>query len=109
MYHNQGRNVNMNEITVYLTWDEPMADMAMDLLNGMGIHARIVAEMTRSIYPFTMDGLGELQIVVPEEESNRAIELLNVRFSEEGIVEDFSEDEFSRDDYGESGEEKENE
>ena len=95
----------MKETTVYRTWDEPMADMAVDLLRGAEINARILTDMTRSVYPFTMDGLGELQIVVPEEEADRAIELLNVRFSEEGVIEGYSEDEFGGDDYGKAGEE----
>jgi hypothetical protein len=95
----------MKEITVYRTWDEPMACMAVDLLKGAGLHARLVAEMSRSIYPMTMDGLGEIWIVVPEEEAEKATEILEVRFSEKGTIEGYSEDEFGREDFGE--EEKE--
>lgn len=101
--------MNMKETTVYRTWDEPMAGMALGLLQGVGIHARVAADMTRSVYPFTMDGLGEIQIVVPEEEADQAIELLTVRFSEEGIIEDYSEDEFGRDGCREPNEEDEKE
>jgi len=83
-----------------------MACMAVDLLQGVGLHARILSDMTRSVYPFTMDGLGELKIVVPEEEADRALEILEVRFSEKGTIEVYSEDVFGRDDFG--GEEAEN-
>ncbi|MDP2983411.1 MAG: DUF2007 domain-containing protein [Candidatus Latescibacter sp.] len=96
----------MKETTVYRTWDEPMACMAVDLLQGMGLHARMVAEMSRSIYPMTMDGLGEIWIVVPEDEVEQALEILEVRFSEKGTIEGYSEDEFGREDFGDEEAEK---
>jgi hypothetical protein len=95
----------MKEVTVYRTWDESMACMAVDLLQGEGIHARIQANM-RSVYPFTMDGLGEIDILVPEVEEDLATEILNVRFSGEGIIEDSPEGDLGWDGCRDSDEEE---
>ena len=72
----------MQEVTVFRTWDEPIADMAVDLLRSEGIKARKRSNATRSVHPFTMDGLGEIEIVVPENEKERGLEIIEVRFSE---------------------------
>ena len=84
----------MDDLTVYRTWDESMAEMAVDLLRSEGIEARRVSDGTRSIYPFTMDGLGEIEIVVPEDDAQDALDILAARFSE-GDIEEFSEDELT--------------
>ena len=75
----------MEDITVFKTWDEPMADMALDLLKLEGINAVRIADVPRNVLPFTMNGLGEIQIRVPAEDSERALEILSARFSEDGI------------------------
>lgn len=79
----------MEDITVYRTWDESMAEMAIDLLRSEGIEARKVSDVPRSVYPLTLDGLGEIEIVVPEDEAQEALEILSARFSEDdmGILE----------------------
>jgi hypothetical protein len=88
----------MNETTVYRTWDESFAEMAVDLLRSEGIEARKVADVPRSIYPVTMDGLGEIRVVVPEENSKEALDILAARFSETDF-EEYGEEE--SDEYGE--------
>ena len=80
--HFQERNENMNEVTVYRTWDEPMADMAIDLLKSEGINAVRIADVPRNVLPCTMDGLGEIEVRVSVEDSEKALEILAVRFSE---------------------------
>ena len=92
----------MEETTVYRTWDESMAEMALDLLRSEGIEARKVSDVPRSIYPFTMDGLGVIEVVVPEDEAQEALEILAARFSEDdmGIVEE-GDSEFDTDEYAE--------
>lgn len=94
----------MEETIVYRTWDESMSDMGLDLLRSEGIEARKVSNVPRSVYPFTMDGLGEILIVVPEDEAQEALEILAARFSEgdmgvhdenELTVEDFDTDAYS--------------
>jgi hypothetical protein len=80
----------MDEVTVYRTWDESMADMAIGLLRAEGINAWKVADVPRSIYPVNVDGLGEIEIVVPEGEAQDALDILAIRFSEGelGFIED---------------------
>lgn len=96
----------MGETTVYRTWDESMANMAVDLLRSEGIDARMISDVPRSIYPFTFDGLGKIQIIVPEENSQDALEILAVRFSD-GEVEvsgddDLTEEEVETEEYDEA-------
>ena len=74
----------MNEVTVFNTWDEPLADMALGLLRAEGIPAQKHDSGLRSTYAITVDGLGEIEIRVPENEGERAREILKVRFSESG-------------------------
>jgi hypothetical protein len=89
----------MDEITVYRTWDESFAEMAVDLLRAEGINARTMAGVTRSVYPFTMDGLGEISIIVPEKDAQEALDVLSARFSESEIAE-FGEEECGEEDEG---------
>lgn len=72
----------MDDVTVYRTWDEAMADMAAGLLAAEGISARKISPMPRSLFPTTMNGLGEIRIAVPGRDARRAAEILAARFSE---------------------------
>ena len=81
----------MKDITVFRTWEEPIADMAMDFLKKEGINAVKISDVPRSVLPFTVDGLAEIEIRVPEEDVDKAVEIIAVRFSEKnstGIDED---------------------
>ena len=81
----------MKDITVFRTWEEPMADMAIDLLKAEGINPIKMSEGTRSVFPLTMDGIGAIEIRVPEDNAKKAIEILAVRFQDKTIT-DISED-----------------
>ena len=83
----------MKDITVFRTWEEPMADMAIDLLKAEGINPIKMSEGTRSVFPLTMDGIGKIEIRVSEDDAKKAIELLAVRFSNKTIT-DIGEDGF---------------
>jgi hypothetical protein len=72
----------MEEVTVYFTWDEPMADMAVGLLAGAGIHAHKIAQAPRSVYPFTMDGMGIIEVRVSKRDCGRARGIIAARFSD---------------------------
>ena len=72
----------MDEVTVFRTYDEPMADMAVDLLKSEGITARKLTNVVKSVLPFTVDGLGIIEIRVPEIDGEKAREIIAVRFSE---------------------------
>ena len=56
--------------------------MALDFLRADGIHAISNSAVPRSVLPFTVDGLGEIEIRVPEESAERAVEIIAVRFSD---------------------------
>ena len=72
----------MKNVIVFTTWDEPIADMALNFLHDAGIPALKTGEVPRSVMPFTMDGLGEIAIRVPETDIENALEIIAVRFSE---------------------------
>ena len=77
-------NDDMAEETVFTTWDEPIADMAMGLLEAEGIRALKLAG-PRSVYPVSLDGLGQIEIRVLEEDAERASDIISARFSENGL------------------------
>ena len=70
----------MKEYVVLKTWDEPIADMALQMLREAGITASKTGEVPRSVLPFTFDGLGEIEIRVPAGEFDRAAEIIAARF-----------------------------
>jgi hypothetical protein len=82
----------MEEVTIFRTWDEPIANMAIDLLKSEGINAVKIADVPRSVYPFTFDGLGEIEIRVLEVDVEKALEIIAVRFSENGISDPFEDE-----------------
>lgn len=96
----------MDETTVYRTWDESLAEMAVDLLRSEGINARKMSDVPRSIYPFTMDGLGEIEVVVPKNDAKEALDILTARFSETDLgeygVEEFEENEDYNEQYSDN-------
>ena len=71
----------MKEITVFQTWDEPMANMALGLLKAEGITAYKHDSGLRSTVVISVDGLGEIEIRVPEDQAERARAILDARFS----------------------------
>ena len=72
----------MEEVVVYRTWDEPMAQMALGLLLAEGFDAVKRDSGLRSSIAITVDGLGEIEIRVPEDQAESAIDLIEARFSD---------------------------
>ncbi len=72
----------MKEVAVFTTWDEPTADMAAGLLAAEGIVVRMRTGGNPRIFPMTMDGLATITLMVPENNADKARELIAVRFSE---------------------------
>lgn len=89
----------MKEVAVFVTWVEPMADMAVDLLRAEGIPVR-KSSYQPELTEYIGGGFGEIEILVPEPEAPRALEILSVRFSE-------AEEEGGMDEENEDGEETE--
>ncbi len=68
----------MDERFVVLTvvWGEVEADLLIGFLEGEGIPAQRRTQVPHSVYPFTVDGLAQVEILVPEELFPRAREAL---------------------------------
>lgn len=60
----------MEEKWVKLTtvWGETKAQLLKGFLEGEGIPVRLRYHVPPSVYPLTVDGLAEVQILVPEED-----------------------------------------
>ncbi|HID72738.1 TPA: hypothetical protein EYP38_02245 [Candidatus Micrarchaeota archaeon] len=68
----------MGERLVVLTRviGETEANLLIGFLEGEGIPAQKRTQVPHSVYPFTVDGLAEVEILVPEELLPRAREAL---------------------------------
>ncbi|HIC95786.1 TPA: DUF2007 domain-containing protein [Candidatus Bipolaricaulota bacterium] len=62
----------MKYVTVYRAWGEAEARVVQGLLESSGIRCRLRERGPQSIYPVTVDGLAEIQIMVPEEDEAEA-------------------------------------
>lgn len=56
----------MKYVTVYRAWGEAEAQVVKGLLESSGFTCRLLERGPQSIYPVTVDGLAEIQIMVPE-------------------------------------------
>lgn len=72
----------MKDVTVFTTWEEPIADMMVNLLQNEGINAFKKSSLPRDVFAFTFVGLGAINIRVAEEDFERAAEIIAVRFPE---------------------------
>jgi len=72
----------VNDVVVFITSDEPMADMAIGLLKSEGIFAYKRGAELRSSLVLTVDGLGKIEVLVEPENEVIAREVLAARFSE---------------------------
>jgi hypothetical protein len=64
------------EIELLRVHGQVNAEPILAALRANGIPARTVGEALGSVYGLTLDGLGEVTIVVPLEHEERALELL---------------------------------
>jgi len=55
---------------------EPRAQLLAGFLEGEGIRVRFRTQVPPSLYPVTVDGLAEVELLVPEEDLRRAREAL---------------------------------
>jgi len=56
----------MEYVTVYRAWGEAEAQVVRGLLESSGIECRLLKRGPQSIYPVTVDGLAEVQVMVPK-------------------------------------------
>lgn len=58
------------------------ADVIRSLLRSHGIPTLSTGTMTQSVYPFTMDGLGKIKLMVRADDLARAREVIRDHFAE---------------------------
>ncbi len=58
------------------TWSDGEAEIVRRLLEANGIPCQVVSDITHSLYPLTIDGLGEVRILVPEDSLEEASAIL---------------------------------
>ena len=63
-------------VIVYRVWSDPEAQVIKSLLESSGIRCKLVSHVPHSVYPVTVDGLGEVRIMVPQEQEETARALI---------------------------------
>jgi 8-oxo-dGTP pyrophosphatase MutT (NUDIX family) len=58
------------------TWDDGEAALVSQILENAGIPTQVVSDVPHSVYPLSVDGLGEVRILVPAEKLEQARALL---------------------------------
>ncbi len=61
---------------VYKAWGSAEAEVIKSFLNSHGIPCLLKGLVVQSVHPFTMDGLGEIKIFVPEKDFALAEKLI---------------------------------
>jgi len=70
--------MNESETAVLMTTqDDGEAELVRGLLEGYGIPVQVVSDVTHSVYPLTVDGLGEVRILVALDDLERARQILD--------------------------------
>jgi hypothetical protein len=67
---------------VYKAWGSVEAEVVKSFLESHGISCLLKGLVVQSVHPFTMDGLGEIKILVPEKDHVLAQKLLKSRQEE---------------------------
>jgi hypothetical protein len=61
---------------IFRTWDDTEAELIRGLLESYGIPCSVISDITHSVVPLTVDGLGEIRLSVPEEAAEEAARIL---------------------------------
>jgi hypothetical protein len=67
---------NMDIVRVHSVQGQPEADLIKSLLESNGIESYTKGQAVQSVHPFTVDGLGEIRILVREEDAERARQII---------------------------------
>ena len=67
---------------VYKAWGSPEAEVIKSFLESHNIPCLLKGLVVQSVHPFTMDGLGEIKILVPEKDHAVAEKLLKSHHEE---------------------------
>ena len=66
----------MESVIIHRCFNDVEADLIRQLLEHEGITAQVVSHVPHSVYPFTMDGLGEIRIAVLEKDAGKARQII---------------------------------
>lgn len=69
-------------VTVHVCWSDGEAAIVMAYLESQGIESRMNSEVPHTVLPLTVDGLGEVRVMVVEEDADRARQVLRERQEE---------------------------
>jgi hypothetical protein len=58
------------------TWSDSEAEMVRQILDGYGIACQVVSDVTHAVLPLSVDGLGEIRILVLPSRLDEAREIL---------------------------------
>jgi hypothetical protein len=72
----------MESIIIHRCFSDVEADQLKQLLEQEGIACQLLSHVPHSVYPFTMDGLGEIRIVVMESDAAQAKQIIDDFYSE---------------------------
>lgn len=75
-------------------WNDTEAALVRQILDEHGIPCQVVSDIPHTLFPLTVDGLGEVRIFVPEERHEEAAAIL-AEHRRQGfeVLEDGAEDE----------------
>jgi hypothetical protein len=65
-------------VTIYRAWGEAETQVVRGLLESSGIKCRLKQRGPQSIYPVTVDGLAETEIMVTKEQEKEARAIVSV-------------------------------
>ena len=74
----------MVSTVVYRTWSDLEAQLIKGILELYGIPVSLATDISHTLYPFTLDGLGETRILVPLEAEREAQTILDGHRSRTG-------------------------
>jgi hypothetical protein len=66
----------MQSKVILRTWDDTEAELIRGLLESYGIPCSVISDITHSVLPLTLNGLGEIRLSVPEEAAEEAERIL---------------------------------
>lgn len=58
------------------TWNDTEAALVAQLLGQEGIPCQVVSDVPHSLFPFTVDGLGEIRVLVPVSRYDDAVAMI---------------------------------
>jgi hypothetical protein len=81
-YEDKGRphDLKLRELTS--VWGPAEAEVIKSFLESQGIPCIYKGRVVQSIHPFSVDGLGEIRIFVPEKDYETAKKLIETKFEE---------------------------